>query len=176
MFRSNEPSLTQMVSAFTHIGMIVIQDNLPYILETHAADAQVAEGTFLHPFGHRLREYNGSIWIAPLKNTSTMSSPLNVSKYLGIQYDTDVLEHFYDRCLLGKSVDQKNTHFNCAQLVSQILVDLGIATQYDPCATPDSLAAEFCHRPIALPDVKNPSLTTILLRCPIQNTQDKHGD
>ena len=138
--------LHELISTFTHVGIVVTVHNRKYILETHhEGDTSMLGfndgGVHLYDMNERIHKYEGYNWICKLKTplTKTQKHVLykHLPNYFHIPFTTDYKKHFINHCLLGSSSHSKDMF--CSQFVCHVLQDIGLIdknTNID-CMTPD---------------------------------------
>lgn len=129
LFSANKHSLITRTfghGVFSHIGIILIQDNEAYIYEIVKSDyiqpKNKHRGVLLSRFSDRIKNYGGNCYIASLLNPLTDSQLQKFIKFIEQPYKF-VNVWALPRYLLGFS---KNEKF-CSELISDLLNKIGIS-------------------------------------------------
>lgn len=132
-----------IISFFTHVGIVVEIDNRKYILETHLKGdtkhmGNSNGGAHLYDFKDRINMYNGHNFLLPLEEKFRKSFHAeiiknNLNKYLKLPFFDNYKKYYIQQCLprkLCKTCFSKpppdTTQTYCSQFVGMILKDLAI--------------------------------------------------
>lgn len=122
-----------MMNYFTHIGIVVMVDDSPYIFEAFEVkgytftDSRHSKGILLTPLEHRIMCYKGHAYLKPLKHSLSPSIIAEFHEF--IKFALDNMEYNYAVVMnafakwLGHEYNCKT---NCAELVALSLVKLGL--------------------------------------------------
>lgn len=100
----------EIISPFTHIGMIIELDNIKYIIETHLkGDTEnigvYTGGVHIYPLKLRLSKYEGYNFLTKLStnakptNTDIMYFLENIDKYKEIPFKNEYEDFYLQKCL-----------------------------------------------------------------------------
>lgn len=138
-----------LVSKFTHVGLIVEKDNEKFILETHKKGDTVhmgveSGGVHMYPMKKRIEMYEGLNFFAKNKRSPTL--PNKLEEYMKIPFYDDYTGHFTRTCLI-KSLcekciddDRKKKGMFCSEFVGYLLKEMGMLEQTRDlyCLSPES--------------------------------------
>lgn len=143
-------ALHELVSAFTHVGMVVVVRGQPYILETHRdGDARrmgcEGGGVRVYPLQPRVRTYAGAAWALTLDRTRwrvDARALYEAARDLArVPYDDDHRAHILGTCVLGRAPKPGRASMFCSEFVGELLARAGVLPKsgYDTsCLTPES--------------------------------------
>lgn len=134
LFERRGVDLNTVVTHFAHVGIALVIDGVPYVVESHAEGPR--PGVHMYLLDDRARTYDGDLWIA----SSTIPLDIDPTPYLDCGYDTTYRQHFIRSCIVGVRETSRRGVF-CSELVALLLRDAGVVIDNPSCATPDSLAA-----------------------------------
>jgi hypothetical protein len=136
LFRYNKINfIHELVSPFTHIGIIILYNNKSYILESHIKGDTLYlgynnEGVNIYNLYDRLNKYEGTTFLLklnqPLSNKSINNLINNISKYKNIPYINNYKKYYFNKCIniFYNNQLQINDGMICSELISYILQDI----------------------------------------------------
>lgn len=134
LFRHNKIDfIHELISPFTHIGIIIIINNKSYILETHEKGNTLYmgfnnDGVNIYNLYDRLNKYNGITYllklIKPLSNNNINYLINNIPKYLKIPYINNYKNYYFYNCLLSLNNNNNKKGMICSEFISYILQDI----------------------------------------------------
>lgn len=141
-FRWNTVSfLHNIISPFTHIGVVIIKDNKKYIVETHSAGDTYNFGIYtggvhIYPLNIRLNTYNGDIYLSQLKEKYRPNKiiiddfVLHILKSkLKIPFYNEYVNYFTSKCLAKRNLKltiKPKVGMFCSEFVGYCLKELKI--------------------------------------------------
>lgn len=136
----------ELVSAFTHVGIVVMVRGRPCILETHRdGDARHmgidGGGVRLYPLDLRVCTYPGGAWLLRANRTVDERALWRAARDLaGVPYDDDHRAHILRTCLLGRPPKVPRDAMFCSEFVGELLVRAGVLPRHvgTSCLTPES--------------------------------------
>ena len=133
LFRHNKIDfIHEIISPFTHVGIIIIINNKSYILETHEKGSTVYmgfnnDGVNIYNLYDRLNKYNGITYllklIKPLSNNNINYLINNIPKYLKIPYINNYKNYYFYNCLLSFNNNNKKGMI-CSEFIYYLLQDI----------------------------------------------------
>ena len=142
LFRWNSVDIIHnMLSFFTHVGIIVEIDNIKYVLETHLKGdtkhmGNPNGGVNIYKLEDRINMYNGHNFLLRLNNHlvqpyHTQIIKQNIQTYMNIPFFENYKHYYIKQCLPRKFCHTCFTHNStpdnvmyCSQFVGHILKDL----------------------------------------------------
>ena len=138
LFRyKNIDFIHEIISPFTHIGIIIINNNKSYILETHIKGDTLYmgynnEGVNIYNLYDRLNKYDGNTYllklINPLSNKQINNLINNIPKYFKIPYIHNYKKYYFDKCINILCNQIENNKYNngmiCSEFISYVLQDI----------------------------------------------------
>lgn len=142
LFRWNSVDIIHnMLSFFTHIGIIVEIDNIKYVLETHLKGdtkhmGNPNGGVNIYKLENRINMYNGHNFLLRLKDNlvqpyHTQIIKQNIQTYMNIPFFENYKRYYIKQCLPRKFCHTCFVHNStpdnfmyCSQFVGHILKDL----------------------------------------------------
>lgn len=150
-----------LVSVFSHVGLVVERDGQPWILETHKhGDARAlgyeGGGVRAYPLADRVRTYPGAAWVLKLDRTRWQVDSRRLERAFSSLADRPYDEDHVRRlgsCFVETALGVGGSHGSramfCSEFVGELLKGAGVfARGYDTaCLTPES----FAHMPDVYP-------------------------
>lgn len=135
---SSSRSWTRMFLRFTHVGMIIVQNNRVFVLEIHQrGDVSLLHDTgkvVMYPFWERVRQYPGRVYVATLHNPEVLKPFDDLRQF---EYYDHYASHYVKKCILGMPCKKPPHLVYCSELVGNMLK---IPEDQDPeCLTPAGL-------------------------------------
>lgn len=156
LFRNKRASLAHdLVSPFTHIGMVVVHGDKKLTLETHAPGDTKAlgvdrGGVNMYDLNRRLETYQGMMYVLKarpglINRGAQAILKRNIAKYMTIPYDDGAIAHIGMYCLPKRVCNvcfkaQERTRMFCSEFLGLVLQDMGILPPHLEigCLTPTS--------------------------------------
>lgn len=153
---SSASPVTQLISVFTHVGMVVERGGAQYILETHEQGDAARLGVFtggvhLHPLRARVLAYEGRVCALRLR-PGAAPDELNLWRHLpslsDIPFHSRYRSH-YAGCCVAKSGCGRRAGMFCSEFVGLLLKLLGLLPPETPlqCLTPESFVSLSMYAP-----------------------------
>lgn len=152
-----------LVSTYSHVGLVIVRDGEPWILETHkVGDARDlgygGDGVRAYPLAERVQTYPGAAWILRLHPSLSVSSKDLERAFASLEstpYDyhsTKRMASCFVDTVLGVGGSHASHKMFCSEFVGELLRRLGVlSSEYDTaCLTPES----FAHMPHAYPHMQ----------------------
>lgn len=147
--------LHDIISPFTHVGIVIILNNKKYILETHLKGdtkhmGNEAGGVHLYELQKRIDMYDGDNFILKIKDnlindTNSQTLYNNFSLYSKIPFHDNYTGHYKNYCLPKMACDKCFAYYErkgmfCSEFVGFLLQELKILDKKHPidCLTPSS--------------------------------------
>lgn len=123
-----------MASYYTHIGIVLEWDGVPYIFEAAPANrmplikGQNPRGIFISLLQNRIRKYKGFTYYKELKYPLNKQKTLELLEFINwaidnMEYDYNYLDSALKKGLLGNPCSTKT---NCGEMVFLSLLKLGL--------------------------------------------------
>jgi hypothetical protein len=128
----------ELVTPFTHIGMVVKINNELYILESHVRGATEiigmdTEGVNLYPLKLRIQTYKGHVFASKLNSEFMPDNKRieyfmsRIDYYKSIPFKNDSKQFFIKNCITNKySASNPTGSLMCSEFIGLCLKDLGI--------------------------------------------------
>jgi hypothetical protein len=127
----------EMISPFTHVGMVVELNHQKYILETHSPGDTLhmgyeTGGVHLYPLKQRISMYKGSNFLLKLNKNYNISIDENmIVQYYSIPFYDKYRQHYTEYCLPKKICNEcisskKLESMFCSQFIGFLLQETGI--------------------------------------------------
>lgn len=146
LFRYNKIDfIHDIVSPFSHIGIVIIINDKSYILETHEKGNTLYmgfnnEGVNLYNLYDRLYKYNGITYLLKLKKTLSTENINylinNIPKYLKIPYINNYKKYYFNNCINLFNNEQNNNGMICSEFISYVLQDIFNYKKNYKCVSP----------------------------------------
>ena len=153
---------SRMVSAVTHVGVVVRDNGVVKVVETHNVGDTRALGVFdggvhAYPLDQRARAYDGEVYLCrlavPLSPGQEAALRAAVRELSGVPFETRFKRHYASKCLVrtGRRGAEPRDQMFCSEFLGLVLVRAGLLppdtdTQ---CLTPESfLHARVEGRPL----------------------------
>jgi len=147
--------LHDIISPFTHVGMVISLNNKKYILETHLKGdtkhmGNEAGGVHLYDLQKRIEMYEGDNFILKIKDnlindTNSQTLYNNFDLYSKIPFYDNYRGHYKNYCLPKMACDKCFAYYErkgmfCSEFVGFLLQELKILDKKHPidCLTPSS--------------------------------------
>ena len=129
------------LSAITHVGIIIIINNVPHIGEftvqyendeyvDHITKINKKKGGMIILLKKRLKTYNGSIFIKPINKEIEGEKIIEFfEKYKNNKFETKILEMLNAALKLNfveENRKRKSEEFFCSEAIAQLLIELGL--------------------------------------------------
>lgn len=142
LFRWNSADIFHnIISFFTHVGIIIEIDNVKYVLETHLKGDTIHMGNpnggvNLYKLDDRINMYNGHNFLLRLKDNLVQPHHIqiikqNIQNYMKIPFFENYKLYYIKQCLPRKfchtcfsNTSLSNDSMFCSQFVGHILKDL----------------------------------------------------
>ena len=131
----------EIISPFTHIGMIIVIGNIKYIIETHLAGdtsniGVLTGGVNLYPLKLRINNYEGYTFLSKL-NQINRPTDINVQDFItkikdykqNIPFQNDYKGYFINNCLAKRVLSiepEKTQEMFCSEFIGFCLNELNI--------------------------------------------------
>jgi hypothetical protein len=148
-FRSNDYTfLHDLVSPFTHIGIVIETINGKKILEMHDTNDLKHMGIYntgvnMYDLKYRIKTYEGDVYLSQLKTTvdkKKIKNLLSKIEFLNkLKFDTNHKEHLIKKCMIKrgckkcfKPEKKKLEYMFCSEFIGYILQELDVLEkEYD---------------------------------------------
>lgn len=138
-----------LVSTFSHVGIVVVRGSEPWILETHkdGDGLRPGGGVRAYPLKPRVRTYPGAAWVLKLDRTRWDILPKDLEsampEFFHKPYDTEHktrLATCFADSVLGLPGGHGSAKMFCSEFVGELLRRVGVLPrEYDTaCLTPES--------------------------------------
>jgi hypothetical protein len=138
LFKYNKINLIhEIVSPFSHVGIVVIINNKSYILETHEKGHTLYmgfnnDGVNLYNLYDRLYKYKGTTYLLKMKKPFSIENINNlinnIPNYLKIPYINNYKKYYFNNCIINKQNNYSYTGTNegmiCSEFIAYVLQDI----------------------------------------------------
>lgn len=149
-----------LVSTFSHVGIVVVRNTEPWILETHKVGDTRAlgyegDGVRAYPLEHRVQTYPGAAWLLKLDRARWHVDPRALERAFASLVNTPYdyaheprLASCFVDAVLGVRRSHASPKMFCSEFVGELLRRVGVLSDVDTaCLTPES----FAHMPDVFP-------------------------